>query len=426
MNKEDLKKIKVLYYPYKLLKRSIQIISDFFKDGNARRTLIAYQKSINNEKDNIRVGFIVQMSNIWDKQKNVYDLMSNHEQIETIMIVVPPFDFTKNVITDYEPNNYFLKEYPEAIKGLTPDGRIINIKDLDLDYIFLQRPYDRYLPVEMRSYNLYKISKVCYIPYGFSMSKDFTSLNTNKAFFRNVYFSFLECDEILEILKSSFRKNIRDKVQKFEKTGFPEFDSYKVSHKNNSDKKTILWTPRWSYDPVLGGSHFFEYKDEILNFAEKNPYLSIIIRPHPLMFENFIKEGKMSKKDVAEYKRKLDEYNIELSIGKSCYEDLSRADILISDFSSIIAPFFMTGNPIIYCENHETNTYHESKMIFDYLYKCTSWASIEKEIKLLIDGCDEKKNKRLESIKHLSDGNASKRIVDLIINDYKENSKCLQ
>ena len=124
------------------------------------------------------------------------------------------------------------------------------------------------------------------------MSKDFTSLNTNKAFFRNVYFSFLECDEILEILKSSFRKNIRDKVQKFEKTGFPEFDSYKVSHKNNSDKKTILWTPRWSYDPVLGGSHFFEYKDEILNFAEKNPYLSIIIRPHPLMFENFIKEGR--------------------------------------------------------------------------------------------------------------------------------------
>ena len=86
----------------------------------------------------------------------------------------------------------------------------------------------------------------------------------------------------------------------------------------------------------------------------------------------------------------------------------------------------MTGNPIIYCENHETNTYYESKMIFDFLYKCTSWASIEKEIKLLIDGCDEKKNKRLESIKHLSDGNASKRIVDLIINDYKENSKCLQ
>ena len=71
MNKEDLKKIKVLYWPYRLLKKSIKITSDFFKGGNARRTLIAYQKSINNEKDNIRVGFIVQMSNIWDKQKSM-------------------------------------------------------------------------------------------------------------------------------------------------------------------------------------------------------------------------------------------------------------------------------------------------------------------------------------------------------------------
>ena len=45
------------------------------------------------------------------------------------------------------------------------------LKDLKLNILVYPRPYDVYLPEELRSYNAVKRSKLFYIPYGYSFMK---------------------------------------------------------------------------------------------------------------------------------------------------------------------------------------------------------------------------------------------------------------
>ena len=84
--------------------------------------------------------------------------------------------------------------------------------------------------------------------------------------------------------------------------------------------RRILWTPRWTTQERIGGSHFFEYKDLFLEFAEKygSEELKFAIRPHPLMFDHFVTEGQMTEQDVADYKAQLAAHDIELDERVQC------------------------------------------------------------------------------------------------------------
>lgn len=416
MDKEKLKKIKALYYPYKFVKCVIMNTQNSFQEAKVRRLLRNIkQKSTSSV---IKVGFIVQMPNLWDKLINVYKSMESNENFEVTIIVVPSYNFAIGTLEKYDEDNYFLSKYPNAIKAVSEHGEILNLRGLNLDYVFLQRPYDIYLPNGLKSSDLVSFTKLCYIPYGFSMSRDYTYLNTNYSFFRNIYFNFLECREIYDILTNHFKRNIKDGLQKFVYTSYPEFDSYRLEREMEKDRKTILWTPRWSYDSVLGGSHFFEYKDQIIEFVKNNSNVYLIIRPHPLMFENFVKEKLMSEEDVGEFVRVLGQVGIELSTNRSCYEDLSRADILLTDYSSIIAPFFTTGKPIVFCERKKVNAYTESELIFQSVYTEKNWSSIENRLCELLMNNDYMREKRVKNIKEITDRCASQRIVDLIMEDF--------
>lgn len=410
------KKVLAKCYLYRLARDLYHSVADIPKDLSARRVL-AEAKGRTTASHTIRVGFVVQMANIWDKQVSVFEYMDQSEKFETFMFVVPPYDFVTDELSDYG-DNYFVNNYPQAIKTVLPDGSILGLSKFDLDYVFLQRPYDKYLPEKLRSYELYKYTKVCYIPYGFDMSKEYLPTSTDKAFFRYVYFAFLSNDEIKRVLTKKFPYNVKHGLQRFECLGYPEFDKYYLLKKPESDDFTLLWTPRWNYDPVKGGSHFFEYKDKIIDLARKYPAMKIVIRPHPLMFEEFEKKGLFTRGEIDDYKKELANNGIELSEGNSGYNDLLRADILLSDFSSIMAPYFMTGKPIIYCTSLEVTTYKESQLIFDNVYSIDDWDSAHHMIDELYSGHDEKESARLKAIGKLSNGNATKDLVDVIISDF--------
>ena len=75
------------------------------------------------------------------------------------------------------------------------------------------------------------------------------------------------------------------------------------SNNNSTFRKKVLWTPRWSTDPYIGGSNFFKYKDVILGLARKKKDILFILRPHPLMFDNFVKTSEMTETEVIEFKK---------------------------------------------------------------------------------------------------------------------------
>lgn len=368
----------------------------------------------------IRVGFVVQMPEIWDKEKPVYDTMNHDKRFETLLIVVPSYNFADDRIGQYGTEWDFFREeqyHNNVVKAIGEAGNVINLTELHLDYVFLQRPYDHYLPRELRSGQLLRYAKTCYIPYGYVGSSAFHVLNTNKAFFKNIYFSFSDSDTINKMLLDKFQYTVKNGMQHFESLGYPALEKYFGLHFSNG-KHEVLWTPRWSTDAKVGGSHFIEYRQMFLKLAGECSEIKFTFRPHPLMFDHLIKNDIMSREEVAMYQEELKRLDIRYSMGEDILNDFSSAEILVTDFSSIIIEYFLTGRPLIYCPaSYELNEAF-SKML-PGIYVAKNWKEINDTVKMLLAGQDTLKEKRKSIIQEFyqTHSGAALRIVECIASD---------
>ncbi len=325
-------------------KTAARSVFDLYDDRAAARDIAAIYKAAHTS-DVIRVGFIVQMPEIWDKEEPIYLAMKESPDFSTELIVVPGYDLvSKSVGTDFE-GNYFLEKYDDAIPAFE-NNRWIDLSNR-YDFVFFQRPYDVYLPKELRSRSVRKYAKCCYLPYGFAGADVFNAGAAKKSFYRNISYAFLESDHTVELVKNTLAKN--DRLHHVENLGYPALEPY-FSIRPEGKYRSFLWTPRWSYDEKLGGSRFLEYKDAIVTIAESWPEDSLVFRPHPLLFGEMVAKGFMTEREIDNYLALLDEKGVRLDKGNPLFETFKGTDVLIADFSSIIIQFFITGRPIIYCE----------------------------------------------------------------------------
>ena len=116
----------------RLIKRAVKLPYVYTKESLADMKAAKYIKN-NLEKKigkKVKVGFIVQMPAVWDKEVDVYNEMKKRDNIETFLLVVPPYDFANKKFNFSYENNYFIENYPEAIKAIEPSGKVIDIKKL--------------------------------------------------------------------------------------------------------------------------------------------------------------------------------------------------------------------------------------------------------------------------------------------------------
>lgn len=378
-------------------------------------------KRLKNKKSRnklIKVGFIVQMPQIWDKQEPVFKEMLADEMFDPKIIVTPLFDYINIKLCAFgNEKEYFIQKYGEELCVLYDEFFDVNTLK-EFDYIFFQRSYDIYLPETLRSYKVIDFAKTVYIPYAYSDTEDFNKFETSDEFFRNIYLGFIDIEGELDILNKRYKKNIAKGLQSFPKLGYPVLEK-NLTCNNEINGSRVLWTPRWSTEEFLGGSHFLEYKDDFITLKNDFKDCKLRLRPHPLMFSNFLNKGIMTEMEIADYKDELMINNIELSDNFLIEDDFKETDILLTDASSVVVEFFVTGKPIIYCPpNYELNK--EFKIILEGLYIGESWEKIVKIICQLISGQDTLKKKREEIIKdnYSYVKGASKRIVEYIKNDY--------
>ena len=367
--------------------------SIFLKDYQASRKICRVNKKPH--AGTIRVAFIVQMAEIWDKEEPVYEAMLSNDLFEPTLIVIPPYDqVQENVPTSYE-DNFFLKKYPEAVKGFD-NGRWMDIKTQEYDYVFLQRPYDHYLPQGFRGSDIVDFAKVCYRPYGVSSADGFNGGNTDKLFFRNVYMSFMESDYMAKLLQNQFRFPFEKDTHHVLSLGYPALLPY-LSFPDIHQVNRVLWTPRWSFDPVTGGSNFLVYKETFVELAAQNPHCQFVFRPHPLMFGEIVRQGIMMQTEIDDYLNTLHENKVIYDYGTPLLETLLDTDLLITDFSSIIIQFFLTKRPIIYCpsciELNET-----IEQLKEGMYLANTSEELIRVTNDLVDQKDSLKEKRLSII----------------------------
>ena len=140
--------------------------------------------------------------------------------------------------------------------------------------------------------------------------------------------------------------------------GCPYLDTYSEKLKNinveKSDKICVLISPSWGKAGLLD-----MYGEKILDDLVKYDY-QIIIRPHP--------QSKTVEKELLDkLTQKYNNFtNIEWDYNPDNIYSLAKADIMISDFSGIIADYaFLLGRPVLYTGENMDLRYYDAYWLKD-------------------------------------------------------------
>lgn len=358
----------------------------------------------NMTRDKVKVGFIVQMPEIWDKEAPVFEALLRDDRFDACLIVVPHYDYSKDKLCSYgDELEYFRNKYPDLLLITLKDLKD-NVIDDSYDYVFYQRCWELYLPVQLRCRNVIKHAMTCYTPYGFHCGPESHSYYCID-FFR--YLSKFYCcskDQAEEVKQIGYIDSSY--------LGYPGFTALDYS-KKRSGNTNILWTPRWINDQY-GGSTFYKYKDKILDLLDISDSISLKLRPHPLTFENAVKEKRMTEEEVKEYIEKIRSAGASFDINKIVGETFSDTDILITDFSSVVVFYYVSGRPIIYCSDTNIPMTGLFRQLIDSVYIAKSWEDVYRITKDLVNGIDPLYEKRQEVIRKMD---VSKDSVSKIVED---------
>ncbi|MBQ7707170.1 MAG: CDP-glycerol glycerophosphotransferase family protein [Lachnospiraceae bacterium] len=375
-------------------------------------------------KRKIRVAFISQMPEVWGQQSSTYERLAADDRFEVEIVCVPQFDIGDRKFKNYKAvKDYFKTRYPDAVlvDAVGRDKKVLDLKDKNYDYVFYERPYDIYLPKSLRCSRMCRYTKTCYIPYSTPDFKPEPGYNAfEKEFYRNVYIGFQNAESNIRVLYDSMYKRHR-KYHHFVNLGYPLLNDAAATESIPHEKYVIMWTPRWSYDAKVGGSHFLEYKDTIINLGNEFDDTKILARPHPFTYTYMVNNGFMTEKDVEDFKKKALDNGVSFDENKSVIDSFKAADILVTDLSSIMWLFFFMGKPVIYCPCDYPLSDEVNKLI-DAMYVAKNVEDIRTYIKEIISGNDYKKLDRQKFVDAYMKKNSDPAgaFVDYLVKDFSE------
>lgn len=387
-----------------------------------QRILRTYRK-IKRKNSKVKVVFICQMAQLWNKIEPIYQEMLRSPQFEPVLFIVP--DESVSVENQCKSITFFQSIEGIKVVAKTEDGWQ-SLEQLCPDYVFYQRPYEHYLPECYRSWNVASYSRICYIPYAYILSRQGDDISLSGEFFKNLYFFFAETPHSRDIIILRDKEAYQKGRKKAFYLGYPALDLVKEAGaevKKVSHQFNILWTPRWTSDKVLGGTHFFEYKNKIVEEVLARKDYSLVFRPHPMMFDNFVKTGELTEQEVKMYLNNfMESEKLQYDTAALYYNTLWESSVLVTDTSTILIEYLATGKPVIYCKSD--SQYVENDFMKDVLKVCycaDTWNEIQKLLDQLYSGDDPLRIKREKYVNRVlfnDEKSSVTAIIDVIRKDF--------
>ena len=395
-------------------------------------------------KEKVRIGFILQSPTNWAVVESVYLAAREDPQVEPVVLMIPELEFLfyvklKKVI--WEETWHFAETHIDEPCIPTWDpatGTWLRPEDLDLDYVIYERPYETYLPKCWRASSVRKFSRPCFIPYATTMLDDYF-LTYNMHFIRNLSLAFCENRPSCEYVSRRLKPTIQSRDQRVFLSGCPKYDlnrdlegteSPVWPRKRSEDIFRIIWTPRWTADPRLGGTSFFDYAEDMLAWAESDPGIDLVFRPHPLALKNYVNQGLITQEALDDWlnRCRLCE-NVSVDLESTYYHTFWSSDLLITDISTMFLDYLFCGRPILYCPTRADKAMTDDPRyavysMLDSAYIVRNMKEIRNSVAELRAGKDPKKESRQRlAVELRQDGHIGKDIVDLIKTDYYDREK---
>lgn len=361
-----------------------------------------------------RIVFLTVYPQGWNSLKTVYESMKQIGGIEVMILAWTGYPYPGNTGEYWKSIDY------NAI--ISSNEKIIDLRKLKPDIVIRQTPYNDEYPKCYSAKNISKVSRLCYIPYSYEPSP----LKHLKIEYNNHFLPYLSavfCDNscTMEYCQNTIAGSRYTADIKCYDYGFPRFDISAIE-KYRDRYKVYLWLPRWSLDSENNdGSSFFLFFDKLMDYFSEHENIRLIIRPHPSMFNNFVKNKALTEEEVIQIKRKIaDASNVTLDETADYIVSFNESDVLISDFSSLVVEYFLTGKPVLYCGNMDEYNCIVHRMI-ELSYKVDSWNDLRNKIEVLTCGEDATVKERMEFVRQFRmdehGKNSTSRIVEAIIND---------
>lgn len=383
------------------------------------------------QNDPIHVLFVCHMPALWNMFESVYKAMIEDSAFSATVVALPYSHITlpKGQWKDDGVFDFLKGKGVNVIKGFNVEtNEWLAPKSLNPDYVFFQTPYNIFSS-EWAVEQVSICARVCYIPYATCLfGGEVDEIFHHVPFFRFVNIFFKESRYNVETFATKFKGE-----SWFEKTsvvlsGSPKLDYFKTEgelsgsvwkHGIQNGVIRILWTPRWYTSE--GTSHFFDYKDYFMNFCEMNLNIDFAFRPHPLCLQNFLTTGELTVPELnrmeAKYERSS---NMTLDKSAGYLDTFLTSDILISDISSMLLEFLVTGKPIIY--THRVDTFNDlGRKLSEGFYWVENSTELQETLDMLMSGKDPLKFKREELIRehiYMPEGGAGVMIKDTLQADY--------
>lgn len=382
----------------------------------------------------INIVFVCHRPAIWGSLKTVYEECIKDPKFNVTIVTIPNkkqlpgAGLTHEIYESEGAENFFQKYSCKIINGYNyKTKKWFNLKSLNPDYLFFQTPYNICRPKQYNSEIVSKYCKLCYVHYGMLIFKGEVQESVYPPdFFKHTHFVFSENQEQKKVMED-LAKKIQSKLSCII-TGYPRFDGLEAYQNANSaiwnfpksnEKKRVIWTPRWCTNE--NNCHFFEYKDKLLDYVEKNQDIDFIFRPHPQAFLEWNATGELPEEQANAYKKRYSLCpNAKIDTQKEYLTTFYSSDFMITDISSILIEYFLTQKPIIYC--HRTNHFNDFGLkLAEGFYWVRNWEELQKTIEMLKAGQDPLHDVRQKIIKenfYINPQGAGYTIKELIKKDF--------
>lgn len=260
-----------------------------------------------------------------------------------------------------------------------------DLKEFKPDIIFYEQPWELSERQGIKETSKYALPFYC--AYGSCITNGENEYS--EPFYRDVYTYFLDNECIKKILlEHDCRK------ESLVVCGQPKLDAYlKPINQTNilwksQNKKRVIYAPHHSFyeGSVLGfGTFHWNYKF-FYNLAKNNPDIEFIMKPHPELKRQIVRQGLMSISEMTEYFNMWDKLPNAQVYEYGNYFDMFRtSDLLITDCNSFLYEYLPTKKPVIHLIGKNSVGHNEfgQKIISGY-YHAKNLEELKSQLDLVL------------------------------------------
>ena len=389
----------------------------------------------------IRVVFLCYRPQLWIGVKSIYEAMMQDPAFEVIIMAIPvktvPHGQVEYVSEGAEA--FFQGFDCQVINGYVREKNAwIDLHSLHPDYVFYLHPYNWIMPSCYSTHLVSQYADICFVPYGISViSGDVEDISFNADFFSDLTYLFADVPSLRQWMMDHGHCQGRLKPENILFWNYTRFDHLNQYRGKESpswhlgrEAFRVLWLPRWS---TGGGScNFFRYKDKVLEYADAHPEdIELLFRPHPQMWEEFIRSDEMPEAEQEAYQAEYDRrHNAFIDSQKEYMQTLFASDALVADETSMLAEYYLTGKPIIYCHNEQDHFTELGAQLAQGYYIANNWEEVEAYLEMLRHGFDPLRSRRKkiqQEVLPVSDGmSAGEHIRDFLKERFLEADRVVE